>query len=105
MHKCPPAASLAERGFARVVLSGGFEAAHRDEILALVRHREAQQREQHPMERVMAIDSGEQGTVITTTGMHMARDIGNAIHYAYHGKLKIDYENAETELHVSWNRE
>ncbi|CAG9166014.1 hypothetical protein LMG23992_00666 [Cupriavidus laharis] len=53
----------------------------------------------------MAIDSGEQGTVITTTGMHMARDIGNAIHYAYHGKLKIDYENAETELHVSWNRE
>lgn len=53
----------------------------------------------------MAIDSGEQGTVITTTGMHMARDIGNAIHHAYHGKLKIDYENAETELHVSWNRE
>ncbi|WER44696.1 BCAM0308 family protein [Cupriavidus sp. WKF15] len=90
---------------ARVVLGGGFETAHRKEILALVRHREAQLRAQHPMERVMSMDSDEQGTVIVTTGVHMARDIGNAVHHAYHGKLAIDYDNAETELRVSWHRD
>ncbi|WP_249221422.1 MULTISPECIES: hypothetical protein [Cupriavidus] len=68
-----------------------------------VRHREVQLRAQHPMERVMAIESGEQGTVITATGLHLARDIGNAIHHAYRGTLTIDYGNAETELHVHWH--
>lgn len=88
-----------------VMLGGAFEAAHRTEMLALVRHREAQLRAQHPMERLMGIESGEQGTVITTTGLHLARDIGNAIHHAFRGTLTIDYGNAETELHVHWHRE
>lgn len=36
----------------RMALGGAFEAAYRAEILALVWHREAQLRAQHPMERV-----------------------------------------------------
>ncbi|SDD82072.1 hypothetical protein SAMN05216345_11742 [Cupriavidus sp. YR651] len=68
-----------------VVLGGAFEAAHRAEILAPVQHREAQLQTQHPMERVMATESGDQGTVVTTTGLHRVRDIGNAIHHAYPG--------------------
>jgi len=90
---------------ARVVLDGSFEAANRNELIALVRHREAQLQAQHPMERVMAIESGEQGTVVTTTGVHLARDVGNAVQHAYRGKLAIDYRNAETELHVHWHRD
>ncbi|RDK06391.1 BCAM0308 family protein [Cupriavidus lacunae] len=88
----------------RVALNGVFAAAHRAEILALVRHREGQFRAQHPMERVMATESDEQGTVVTTTGLHLARDIGNAIHHAYRGTLTIDYSNAETQLNVHWHR-
>jgi hypothetical protein len=90
---------------ARVVLAGGFEAARRQEILALVRHREAGMRTEHPMERLMSIDSDDQGTVIATTGVHLARDIGNAIRHAYRGKLTIDYDHAETELRVNWHRD
>ncbi|WP_371748154.1 BCAM0308 family protein [Cupriavidus sp. AcVe19-6a] len=89
----------------RVVLAGGFEAAHRQEILALVRNREAGLRAQHPMERLMSVQSDDQGTTIATTGVHLARDVGNAIHHAYRGKLTIDYGHAETELHVSWHRD
>jgi len=89
----------------RVVLDGGFEAANRNELIALVRHHEAKMQTQHPMERVMAIESGEQGTVITTTGSHIARDIGNAVQHAYRGRLDIDYRNMETELHVHWHRD
>ncbi|MFC4521822.1 hypothetical protein [Cupriavidus pinatubonensis] len=53
----------------------------------------------------MSIESDEQGSVIATTGVHLARDIGNAIHHAYRGKLTIDYDHAETELHVNWHRD
>ncbi len=89
---------------ARLVLDGAFEAAHREEILGLVRHRAQRLHREHPMERVMAITSGEDGTSITTTGMHIARDISSAIHHAYGGKLDIDYAHAEAELHVRWHR-
>lgn len=89
---------------ARLVLDGAFEAAHRQEILGLVNHRAQRLHREHPMERVMAITSGEDGTAITTTGMHIARDIGNAIHHAYGGKLDLDYGHAESELHVRWHR-
>jgi len=56
------------------------------------------------LDMMMAIDSGEQGTVITTTGPHMARDIGNPLQHAYRGKLAIDYRNMKTGLHVYWHR-
>lgn len=83
---------------------GDFEAAHREEILTLARHREADLRADHPMERIMAVESTSSGTDILTTGFHLARDIGHAIHHAFHGHLTFDYGNAETELHVKWSR-
>ena len=89
---------------ARIHLSGEFEAAHREEILTLARHREADLRAEHPMERIMAVESTSSGTDILTTGFHLARDIGHAIHHAFHGHLAFDYGNAETELHVKWSR-
>ena len=56
------------------------------------------------MERIMAVESTSSGTDILTTGFHLARDIGHAIHHAFHGHLTFDYGNAETELHVKWSR-
>ncbi len=52
----------------------------------------------------MAVESTADGTEIMTTGFHLARDIGHAIHHAFHGHLTFDYGNAETELHVQWTR-
>lgn len=103
---CPACQRIADRVPAgKVELSGAFEAAHRQEILALVRHREVFLRAEHPLERVISIESDEQGTHIATTGLHIARDLGNAVHHAYRGRLGIDYRNAETELHVRWQRD
>ncbi|MDM8358041.1 BCAM0308 family protein [Pandoraea communis] len=89
---------------ARIALEGEFEAAHRAEILGLVRNRAQRLHREHPMERVMAITSDETGTAITTTGMHIARDIGTAIHHAYGGKIDFNYGHAEAELRVRWHR-
>lgn len=89
---------------ARITLEGPFEAAHREEILGLVRHRAQRLHREHPMERVMVITSDETGTVITMTGTHIARDVGSAIHHAYGGKLQFGYGQADAELRVHWHR-
>ncbi|CAJ0818060.1 BCAM0308 family protein [Ralstonia sp. ASV6] len=89
---------------ARIRLSGHFEAAHREEVLMLARHREAALRADHPMERIMAVESTADSTEILTTGFHLARDIGHAIHHAFQGRLTFNYGNAATELHVEWAR-
>lgn len=89
---------------ASIALAGAFEAAHRDEILGLIRHRAQRLHREHPVERVMAITSDESGTTITTTGVHIARDIATAIHHAYGGHLHFDYQHAKAQLHVRWQR-
>ncbi|BDB29346.1 hypothetical protein CTP10_R67600 (plasmid) [Cupriavidus sp. P-10] len=57
----------------RLALGGAFEAAHRAELLALVRHREAQLRAQHPMERVIAIDRERPAAWLTALPMSRAK--------------------------------
>ncbi|WP_338299946.1 BCAM0308 family protein [Pandoraea sputorum] len=89
---------------ARLCLEGDFEAKHRAEILGLVQHRVQRLQREHAMDRVMNVASDETGTVITTTGVHAARDIGTAIHRAYGGKLQFDYGHGQSELRVRWHR-
>jgi hypothetical protein len=42
-----------------VTLEGAFFAAHRDDILHLVRNREIREKSEHPLERIMAIEDVE----------------------------------------------
>ncbi|MGT2491651.1 hypothetical protein ACU4GD_16760 [Cupriavidus basilensis] len=56
------------------------------------------------MERIMATQAQDDRVTITTTGFHLARDIGSAVHHAYRGKLEIDYPDADEALHVHWHR-
>lgn len=45
----------------------------------------------------------EQITIITTTGIHLSRGIGEALKHAYQGDLTISYD-AENYVRVSWKR-
>ncbi|MGO4152656.1 BCAM0308 family protein [Cupriavidus sp. YAF13] len=102
---CPACHRVADHvPAAQLTLDGAFQQAHRDEILGLVRHREALMRESHPMERIMATQAQADRITITTTGFHLARDIGSAVHHAYRGKLEIDYPDADETLYVHWHR-
>lgn len=87
-----------------VTLKGEFFAAHRDEVLHLARNREAHEKAEHALERIMAIADVEDGTLITTTDTHLARDIGEALHAAYKGKLEYHYNKEENLLRVLWAR-
>lgn len=88
-----------------VTVSGGFLAAHRDEIVALVRHLEEAQKEEHAGDRIMAIADAEDGLRITTTDIHLPRRIGHALHDAYKGDLDVHYDEKGYFLRVAWRRE
>lgn len=90
-----------------VYLDGKFLAAHRDELLSLLRHHEEKARAEHPLARIMAIkdeEGGGDGILVTTTDIHLARDLGDALHHAYHGELQFHYNEAEKMLRVHWSR-
>lgn len=85
-------------------LSGEFFASHRDEVVHLLRHREQHEKSEHPLERIMAIEDEDGGMLVTTTDIHLARDLGDALHSAYQGELEYHYNDAENLLRVAWKR-
>ena len=87
-----------------VLLAGEFLAAHEAEILQLIQHREAHEKTEHPLQRIMAIEKTEHGTMVTTTDIHLARGIGEALHHAYQGELEFHYSPEQNLLRVNWSR-
>lgn len=85
-----------------VMLSGAFFQAHHEEILNLVRNHEARERAEHPLQRIMAVEEEGDEALITTTDIHLARDIGEALHRAYQGELEYHYNPSEDLLRVHW---
>jgi hypothetical protein len=87
-----------------LTLSGAFLRDHRDDILHLARNVETREKTAHPLRRVMEIEDADTRTVITTTDMGLARDIGEAIHSAYKGELDYQYTDEANILEVKWSR-
>ena len=85
-------------------LTGKFLSLHREEIMQLVRHEETQENSDHPLHRIMGIEDQPGEIVITTTDVHLARRIGEAVHHAYQGDLDVKYSPDEYMVRVSWNR-
>ncbi len=103
--RCPACQRVRDRfpaGF--VTLKGGFFRAHRGEILARVISCEKGEIAEHPLERIMAIERERGGTLVTTTDIHLARRIGDALHDAFKGRLQYRYNREENLLRVSWTR-
>jgi len=86
-------------------IRGGFFDSRREEVNNLIRNLEAQEKGTHPMERIMAISAKEDHTLVTTTGIHLARRIGEALKHSYQGELDFIYGDAEKSIRVSWSRE
>lgn len=104
-HLCPACQRIRDRVPAgQLTLGGPFYAAHRDEILHLVRNAEDKARAEHPLERIMDIREEADRTVITFTDAHLVHGIGEALRHAYHGELDAGYTDEGDLLRVSWSR-
>src|SRR5262249_43671154 len=87
-----------------VTIKGEFLREHRDEIIALITSKEGRERAAHPLQRIMAIEDVREGLQVTTTDPHLARGIGEALHDAYKGDLKLRYSRDENLLRAVWKR-
>lgn len=102
-----PACRRTEDGYPAgvVFVEGDFATSRREEIVALARHVEEREKQEHPLKRIMRVEEPERGRLeIATTDARLARGIGEALHHAYQGELEYDMADAETLLRVHWRR-
>lgn len=88
-------------------VNGEFVATHREEMINLLHNHAQKAKATHPLARIMAVtndDQGGPGMIITTTDIHLVRDLGEALHHAYQGNLEFHYNEAEQLLRVHWDR-
>ncbi|MEX1318045.1 MAG: BCAM0308 family protein [Synechococcaceae cyanobacterium] len=113
-HRCPACARIQDGLPAGLLtLSGGFVASHCEEIMRLVNNTEARIRSERPLERLIAVDTGDAGlgeaaahTVeLSFTGTHITRAIGKAIEAAYGGSLDAPYGEQGAMLRCHWQRD
>ena len=103
-HVCPACHRINDRAPAGyVTLSGPYVTAHEDELLRLVRNEAGRQGQDHPLARVMDIERREGTVTVTTTDVHLARRIGDALHAAFHGDLTTKYSADEYRVRVNWS--
>ena len=87
-----------------VSIDGDFFDAHHAEIVELVRNVEKRQKSEHPLQRIMHVAEKDGGVLVTTTDIHLAHGIGQALTHAYKGELESHYNEGEKLLRVTWNR-
>ncbi len=85
-------------------LSGDFLATHEAEIRQLISHHEDREKSEHPLQRIMDIENTANGLLVTTTDIHLARGLGEALHHAYQGELAFHYNRDQNLLRVNWSR-
>ncbi len=85
-----------------LILKGEFFESHREEIMNLLHHCEQHERKEHPLKRIMAIEEKAGETQVTTTDIHLARGMGEALHHAYQGQLEFHYSPEQNLLRVNW---
>jgi NMD protein affecting ribosome stability and mRNA decay len=86
-------------------LSGNFLRQHEDEVLGLARNQEKAENQEHPLHRIMDIQTRPEGIEILTTDIHLPRRIAEAIHHAYEGDLDYHYEKETYRIRVTWRRD
>lgn len=89
-------------GFVHV--SGEFFAGHREELLQLIMNEAEREGAEHALERIIAIEAEDHGVEVTTTSIHLARRLGEALRDAAHGELELHYNEGEKLLRVFWQR-
>ncbi len=88
-----------------VVLEGAFLADHKDDVLNIIRNAAEVEKARRPLERIMDTTVADDRIEVSTTYEHIARRIGEAVHNAYKGELKLQYLEGEKFIRVHWKRD
>ncbi len=74
----------------------------REAILRMLRHAEEIEGAEHPLERLMDVEERDGELVVTTTGVHLAREIAHELGRQFHRKPRFRYADGESLVHVDW---
>lgn len=89
----------------KVRLTGGFLAAHREDIEHLLRNEAKRAAEVNPLSRIVAwIPQGPTLTVWTSTE-HLALRLGRALQRALHGSVRYSFSHENKFADVTWQRD
>jgi NMD protein affecting ribosome stability and mRNA decay len=102
---CPACMRIRDKypkGF--VILKGSFKNEQHEQVNGLVKNAEAAEKKEHPLSRIMSIETKPEGLVISTTDSHLPRRIDEALKHAYHGELELHYNDDEDFVRVTWTR-
>lgn len=88
-----------------IEITGRFFNQHSSEIVNLIKNVERLEKSERPLERIIFISKDKSKTVITTTGIHIARRIGEALSRSYQGNYYFQYAEGEKSIRVFWNRD
>jgi len=87
-----------------VKLKGAFLAAHKNEILNLIKNEEQRAKGFNPLERIMSIHNIKSGIEITTTNEKLAQRIGKSLQKAYQGRVYYKWSDDTKLLRAEWER-
>jgi hypothetical protein len=85
-------------------LKGDFIKLYRFEIMQLLHNLEINVRAEYPLKRIMNVEERINETLMTTTDIHLARSMGEALHHAYQGEMAFDFDPEHNLLRVNWMR-
>ena len=102
---CPACRRIADQYPAGYIeIKGDFFQEHQEEILNLAYNIEKQEKGERPLERIMSVTENNDYTLVTTTGVHLARRIGEALSRSYKGDLSFQYAKEDKDIRVYWQR-
>ncbi|MDH4226982.1 MAG: BCAM0308 family protein [Deltaproteobacteria bacterium] len=88
-----------------VTLSGGFVDGHRNELLGLVKNKEARAMYTNPLERIIETRVKKGSITITTTTEKLAQRIGQMVTKAFSGEIEYKWSSDTKIARVYWTRE
>jgi NMD protein affecting ribosome stability and mRNA decay len=104
-YLCPACRRIQDNFPAGVVfLEGEYLTRRREEIVNLVDRIVKEETDKSPLRRVINREENRGTIAIHLTDDHMARHLGEAVHRAHKGDLKMKYGDETRFLRVYWNR-
>lgn len=102
-----PACQKVQDNFAEgyVTIRGGFLKEHRDDILGLVRNKEAHAMHFNPLDRIISLKEGKGSVDITTTTEKLAQRIGQMLKKAFSGRVEYKWSSDVKLARIVWTRE